>query len=355
MSRIYLGGAGGAPTNNVIRSLRESGKDHLIGASSDASDLFLADVDERHVVPLANAPEYGARLLGLLNRTRPELAHFQNDFEIRAVSRMRKDVLATGVKLFMPREHVIETCVDKDQSYQVWQRAGIKVPRTMLIRDEKDLRTAFDTLGAKIWLRATEGGGGRGALPADDFTFAKLWIDRFKGWGHFTAAELLTSNTVTWLSIWYEGELVVAQTRRRKSWSFGNRTLSGVTGVTGVGETWSDDTVTRVSRDAISSIDDRPHGIYGVDMTYDQAGVPNPTEINISRFFTTVYFFTRAGLNMPRIFVDLALHGRAPSLAKKINPLPDGLLWIRGMDVEPTLIKTEEFEAFLKTQQVEST
>ena len=28
-------------------------------------------------------------------------------------------------------------------------------------------------------------------------------------------------------------------------------------------------------------------------------GVPNPTEINISRFFTTVRFFTEAGINFP--------------------------------------------------------
>jgi carbamoyl-phosphate synthase large subunit len=37
----------------------------------------------------------------------------------------------------------------------------------------------------------------------------------------------------------------------------------------------------------------------GVDMAYDRNNVPNPNEINISRFFTTVLFFTEAGLNMP--------------------------------------------------------
>ena len=143
------------------------------------------------------------------------------------------------------------------------------------------------------------------------------------------------------MSIWYEGELVVAQTRRRKSWNFGNRTLSGVTGVTGVAETYSCDTVTKVAIDSILAIDPKPHGIYGADMTYDFNGFPNPTEINISRFFTTVYFFTKAGLNMPKIFKDIALYGEFPSLDKKINPLPDGLMWIRGMDREP-LLTTED-------------
>ena len=67
---------------------------------------------------------------------------------------------------------------------------------------------------------------------------------------------------------------------------------------------------------------DKPHGIFGVDMAYDRNGVPNPTEINISRFFTTVRFFTEAGLNLPRIFRDIGLEGKLPDLPRKINPLP---------------------------------
>jgi carbamoyl-phosphate synthase large subunit len=77
-------------------------------------------------------------------------------------------------------------------------------------------------------------------------------------------------------------------------------------------------------------------------MTYDNSGVPNPTEINIGRFFTTHYFFTKAGVNFPEIYCDLALEGRFPALERKINPLPDGLVWIRGMDVTPVLTTSEE-------------
>jgi carbamoyl-phosphate synthase large subunit len=83
-------------------------------------------------------------------------------------------------------------------------------------------------------------------------------------------------------------------------------------------------------------------------MAYDSSGFPNPTEINISRFFTTVYFFTKAGLNMPKIFKDIVLYGEFPSLTKKINPLPDGLLWIRSMDREPLLTTEQEILKILK-------
>lgn len=344
-ARIQVGGAGGDPSNNFIRSLRESRRgDHLIGASSASTDLFLADTDEKYVVPYATDSGYQQAILRLLRKTRPDLLHLQHDFEIREVSRIREQVQELGVSLFLPAPDTVENCVDKHRSYGLWKQAGLRVPETLLLRSPEDLATAFEKLGPKIWIRATEGGGGSGALSTDGFEFARLWIDRFEGWGRFTAAEVLTPETVTWLSIWYEGRLVVAQARRRRSWKFGSRTLSGVTGVTGIGETRSEPVVDRVAQDAILAVDPEPHGIFGVDMAYDPEGFPNPTEINIGRFFTTHYFFTRAGLNMPEIYCDLALEGKFPDLERKINPLPDGLVWIRGMDVEPVLTSANELE-----------
>lgn len=345
--RIYLGGAGGAPTNNIIRSLRAAAPYHLIGASSTPTDLFLADVDERHFVPSAVDANYRSTVLRLLGETKPDVAHFQNDFEIRAVSRFREEVEALGITLFMPTKQVIENCVDKHRSYEIWRASGVRTPETVFISDQAALDRAFEIFGGSLWLRAIEGGGGRGALPTSDPQFARLWIDRFNGWGAFTAAELLGSRTVTWLAIYHQGALVVAQARRRRSWGFGNRTVSGVTGVTEVGETWSSEDVTALAQDAIAAIDDRPHGIYGVDMTFGQDDLPYVTEINISRFFTTVGFFASAGLNMPKIFFDIALKDEFPVLERRINPLPDGLLWIRGMDEAPRLVSTEELDAMI--------
>lgn len=352
MSKILIAGAGGTPSENIIQSLMECPKkEEIIGMGSVPFDLMASRAVRRYQVPYAVDPTYKPILMRLLGKEKPDLVHFQNDIEIREASAMRDDILAMGSKLYMPEHDVILSCVDKGVSYEIWEKAGIRLPKTMWIKDKQDLKKAFETLGnkdGKIWLRAVVGGGGRGALPTNDFEFAQHWIERFKGWGNFTAAELLTPDSVTWLSIWYRGELVVAQGRKRLSWNFGNRTLSGVTGITGVGQTISDPVVDSLAQDAIRAIDKCPHGIYGVDMTYDDAGFLNPTEINISRFFTTVYFFTQAGLNMPKIFKDIALYNEFPSLDKKINPLPEGLLWLRAMDRVPVLTTMAEIEASLQ-------
>jgi carbamoyl-phosphate synthase large subunit len=138
----------------------------------------------------------------------------------------------------------------------------------------------------------------------------------------------------------------VAQGRKRLYWEFANRSVSGVTGITGTGVTLSDKKLDDLAVKAIKAIDDCPHGIYGVDMTYDKRGVPNPTEINIGRFFTTHQFFTEVGLNMPYIYLKAAFNERLPRIKKRINPLKNGLAWVRGMDTEPVLTSMKEIESF---------
>jgi len=343
MKKILVSGAGGAPSEGVINSLLRSRKaEAVLGMGSEPTDLVLSQASRKLFIPYANLPEYPQGLLNLLSSEQPDLVHFQNDLEIFHASLMRDDILATGAKLYMPEHEVIDTCVHKYKSYLAFRQAGLTVPRNLMINNEGDLREAFITLAdetGKIWLRASSiGGGGKGAIPTSDYALAKAWIDHYGGWGDFVAAEMLTPNTVTWLSIWHEGELVVAQSRERRGWTHGNRSISGVTGVTKVGVTCDNALVTQTALASVRAVSARPHGIFGVDMAYDKLGVPNPTEINISRFFTTVRFFTEAGLNMPEIFKDIALYGEFPQLKKKINPLPPGLFWLRGMDVVPRLM-----------------
>jgi carbamoyl-phosphate synthase large subunit len=164
-----------------------------------------------------------------------------------------------------------------------------------------------------------------------------MWIDFSGGWGSFTAAEYLSPQSVTWQSIWNRGELVVAQGRKRLYWEFADRAPSGITGITGGAVTVADAVVDELSQRAVLAIDREPNGIFSVDMTYDKQGQPCLTEINIARFFTTHLFFTRAGLNMPHIFIKLAFGEEPPAVGRKLNPLPSGLAWIRGMDMEPVL------------------
>lgn len=346
MRRILVTGAGGAPTTNFVRSLRLADeKFHLIGVDCDKYYLQRAETDERYLVPKGDERDYLAVLNGIIKNTGAEFVFAQPDLEIEVLSQRREEVAA---RLFLPSPQTIQICMDKYASYERWQQCGLKVPHTMLIDTPGDLRLCFERFGPRIWIRELKGAFGKGSLPAGKYEQAKAWIDFHEGWGRFTGAECLERDSVTWQSIWREGQLVVAQGRRRLYWEFANRTPSGVTGLTGAGVTVSDPVVDDIAQKAILAIDRYPHGIFSVDLTYDRERIPNPTEINIARFFTTHLFFSAAGLNMPYIYVKLALDEEVALPTTKINPLAPGLVWIRGMDIEPVLTTVDAIEATVR-------
>jgi carbamoyl-phosphate synthase large subunit len=103
----------------------------------------------------------------------------------------------------------------------------------------------------------------------------------------------------------------------------------------------------------IIAADSEPHGIFSVDFTYDKAGIPNPTEINIAKFFTTHHFITMTGCNMPHILVQLAFDEyKGPY--NVLNPCKPDMYWIRGIDVLPVLlsksdvmVKVSEYEQIM--------
>ncbi len=339
MKRILVTGAGGSPSANFIRSLRAADEEYcIIGTDADKYYLQRAEVDRRYLAPLANDPKYIDFLNYIIEKEEVEFVHAQNDVEVSFLSENREKIKA---KTFFPAKETVKILQDKFESFKLWEKAGIKVPKTQLITQDTDLGVLLDEMGGSMWLRAISGAGGRGSLPVYDVKSAKNWLDfqeKNGSWnGNFTASELLEPETVTWMSLWKDGELVVAQGRKRLYWELAKISPSGVTGATGTGLTYSSEELDDIARRAVLAVDDKPDGLFGVDMAYDKNGVPNPTEINIGRFFTTHEFFTQAGLNMPEMFVKLGYGESVPVLEKNTNPLPDGLVWIRGMDFLPVL------------------
>ena len=339
MKRTLVTGAGGSPSANFIRSLRAANEEYcIIGTDADKYYLQRAEVDRRYLAPLANDPKYIDFLNYIIEKEEVEFVHAQNDVEVSFLSENREKIKA---KTFFPAKETVKILQDKFESFKLWEKAGIKVPKTQLITQDTDLGVLLDEMGGSMWLRAISGAGGRGSLPVYDVKSAKNWLDfqeKNGSWnGNFTASELLEPETVTWMSLWKDGELVVAQGRKRLYWELAKISPSGVTGATGTGLTYSSEELDDIARRAVLAVDDKPDGLFGVDMAYDKNGVPNPTEINIGRFFTTHEFFTQAGLNMPEMFVKLGYNESVPVLEKNTNPLPDGLVWIRGMDFLPVL------------------
>ncbi len=333
--RILILGAGGAAANGFCRALKMAGGYHLIGANINPDDLELAETDERHLIDLE-----ARSLWDLCWQTKPHFAHAQPDEEVLRLAKQRN---ALSAATFLPYPWVIEACQDKWVTYQRLNEAGVPVPVTRLVGSAYDL---WEFPYQQKWLRATTGAGGRGAISTDSYSMAVEWVRRFDGWGKFTVAETLTSDTVTVQQIWWRGQLVASQQRSRETWANAKNSPSGVSGSTGVGVTSTDSLADTTADKAVEAVADKPHGLFGVDMAYDHDSVPKVTEINVGRFFTTApEFYAQAGFNMADLYVKTGFglsdeFGFATSKpAGPIrNPLPRGIRWIRGMDTRPVLV-----------------
>jgi hypothetical protein len=354
MKRILATACGGPSTLSFTRSLRgadpERTKYRIIGTDCDKYNIHRAEVDRAYVCPKATDPDYIPFIEWIIREERIDFLHSQPEIEAYVIGAHREQVESLGCRVFMPPQHTMELLRDKWKSYEVWRDAGIKVPMNVELNTEEDLLRAFEILGEDIWIRETVGAAGKGALSRPTFETALAHLQATGAWGHAVAAEHLSSDTVTWQSIWDRGRLVVAQGRRRLYWAFGNRAQSGVTGLTGTGVTLSDPALDELAITCVRAADPEPHGIFSVDFTYDRQGIPNPTEINIAKFFTTHHFITRAGWNMPLTLVQLAF-GEYDGPYGVANPCQSDLYWIRGIDVEPVMVHREEVEAMEREYQ----
>jgi carbamoyl-phosphate synthase large subunit len=348
MKRILLTASGGPATLSYTRSLLDADPGrkqfYIVGIDCDPYNIHRSEVDKSYLAPTADDPKYISFLCEIIRREKIDFLHSQPEIEAYIIGKHREQILSTGCRLFMPSQSSIEKLRNKWESYKIWSNAGILVPRNILLKEEGDLLKAYDLFGNDIWIREIIGAAGKGSMSRPSFETAKTQLDLNNSWGKAVAADHLTRETTTWQSLWYEGRLVAAQGRQRMSWAFGNRSQSGVTGLTGIGKTFSDPQLDDLAIDCIKSADNKPHGIFSVDFTLDNKGIPNPTEINIGKFFTTHHFITKAGCNMPYLMTQLAF-GEYDGPFEILNPCDSDLYWIRGMDTTPQLIKQEEIDA----------
>lgn len=342
MKKVIVINAGRGAGINFCRSLRLVPDEYyIIGLEDNKYSLMNVEADEKYLSPGVNKPYYLDFLKEIINKTNADFLYpSKTNEELWVIARHREEL---NIKTFLPDTNVIDIYEDKFKTYELMKKNEIKLPDTIIVTNKYVLKDFIDTYGT-VWLRAIKGCGGKGSISTSNYEFAVNWIDNFDGWGQFTAAELLTKKTATWSAIWNQGELIISQIRERKYWEFSYLALSGVTGITGAQITKKDSFLDELAIKCIKSITDCPHGIVSVDFCYDKDGIPNPTEIQASRFYTSSYFMAKAGLNLPHIMIRTAFGEKIEDFKDKFSPLPENLMWIKYIDCEPLLTTVEDVE-----------
>jgi len=349
--RLLLTGAGGPAAANFLDAVRlAGGPEHVVAVDTRPYHLELVPADARYVVPPVDDPRYLETILEISRRERIDVIHPQPDPEVRFLAQAAPGL---PVRTFLPPGEVVVLAQDKMASNQRMAAAGVPVPESYAVTDEPSLAMAVESLvgaSGRAWMRAVRGAGARASLPVASVGQARAWADYWRGFAglslhDFMVSELLPGDEFAWQSLWWQGELVTAQARRRVAYLFGNVTPSGQTSTPSVAVTANRADVDEAGMGAVRAVAGEPHGVFCVDMKCDAAGTPRVTEINAGRFFTTSNFFAYAGLNMPWIYLQLAMGGRPPSDLPRTAPLPAGLWWVRNPDMGFALVKDGAWSA----------
>jgi predicted ATP-grasp superfamily ATP-dependent carboligase len=348
MKRVLVTGAGGSAAANFVHSLRLAGEPfYVVGTDASRYHLELADVDARYLLPRVDDDEYLPSLNALVETEEIELVHAQPDPEVLFLARFRDDVSA---RTYLPSTEAIELCQDKLGLVERLREADLPVPECHGARSAESLRESTKAIlesHERVWVRARRGAGARASLPvttADQaVAWARWWIEvRGLVWDDFMVTEFLPGRELGWQGLWRDGELVTSQARERLEYVFGNLVPSGQTSSPSVARTVHRSDVNELAIATVRAVDAHATGVFGVDLKENAKGIPLVTEINAGRFFTTSNFLAAAGVNIPSLYVKLAYGEQLPDVAP-VNAAPDGLLWIRAIDMGYTLVREGEW------------
>ncbi|MBL6975994.1 MAG: hypothetical protein ISR64_09710 [Deltaproteobacteria bacterium] len=343
--RVLIPGAGGPGAVNMTRSLLLAPEPvFMVGCDCSEYYIHLALTSEKYLIPPASREdEYIDAISRLVDRHDLNFIYPNSSLEMMVLTRHAADLPAP---LFVPSLETQETAASKWLTWQCWDRAGIPVPRTVLIDGPDDIEKAFDTLSSRpIWFRGAGipgKGVGMAALPCRRPIEARGWIEFHDGFGQFVASEFLPGDNLTFMGLYRQGRLVTSQGRKRIKYVIPHVSPSGITGAPAVCHTVHRDDINDLGHRAILAVDPEFNGVAFIDFKGADDGRILPTEINAGRFGTTHHFYTAAGRNNPYFLLKMAFDEALPADLPRYNALPADLYWIRTLDAGPVLLSREE-------------
>ena len=330
--RVLVLGAGGPAGVNTCRALA-------------AHDVIAWDENPDHLVwchPLADTLSSIPLTVDNVNALEADVVIPQPDRMVAWLA----DRPEIEARTFLPDRRVVALCQDKFESGLAFRRAELRDDRVELIQSAADL--PFN--GYPLWLRARWGAGAKAAVRASSPAEARHW---FMFWHQrdpmteFVLEDHLPGRDLAWSGIYYQGDLVCSFLRQRLEYIYPGLTPEGLTGTPTIAEIIQDDMANEMAEAAVAAVDDKPHGIYSVDMREDAVGFPSPTEINAGRGFTTFGLWaTQAEHNLMEIVANCAVggfDGYWPGGALR-DILPEGLRLSRHIDC-PAIFTREQVPA----------
>ena len=290
---------------------------------------------------------YREALSAIIKKEKVDVLVPTHPVEVRAVAELKKQAHLQGVSTLLPDLDVLDTTDSKEKTHAALKDAVIPVPETIGLQSKVDITKAFDRFSphGPVWVRGSGAPGlgiGGAALPCRDVKVAEAWVEHYQGWGYMSASRYLPGRNLTWMALYSKGELIASAARERLEYVLPHVSPSGITGAPAVSRTIWEDDVKEFGYASVRAVDEKPNGVYFVDMKCDENDRPMVTEINGGRCGTTIHFYTEAGYNFPKSMVELALGESVPKISKNESAVRPGQYWVRTLDCGPVLLEDEK-------------
>jgi carbamoyl-phosphate synthase large subunit len=348
MTNILLLGCGGNAGINFTKSLRLANPNiSVYGIDIDKFNLISSNANFKFLITNNSIQSKIDLINSLIIKYDIKAIHAQPDQEVEFLCD-NQDKIQT--KIFNYSGEDLKKCKDKLYTAQVWKNYfKYRFDSYTLIEviDNPILFNILKDQNTKIWFRARTGAGSKAALPICDLDtaicWAKYWINRTNlSLDDFILSTFLPGREYAVQTFWLNGNLIHSQARERLVYFFGNIMPSGQSSTPAVARTIKDNTLYQIAHKAIKLINNKPHGIYCIDLKTNIYNSIVPTEINYGRFFTTSDFFAELGINTPHSYISSILDATTEHTIKINTIIDPEYYWIRGLDKNPMLVSDKE-------------
>ncbi len=345
MKRILVIGAGSNAGRNVVAALRMGDEPvFAVGADVNAFHLACADVDAAYLLPHSADPAYLDTLHGIVSDERVTWVHPQPDPDLAFLSDERGEL--PGL-LLLPDHADVVASGNRLHTNRLLGAADVPVPTVVRLHQNIDTRDAVAEVAdrtGRACVRTIRSRTGIGSLPVGSGDQVSAWLAYWKAQSDRSATDFMLSTFLpgrvfSFQSLWYEGRLVTsAAVERMESLLTANGLPTLPASGPSVARTVHRDDVNAIAGSAVRALSPRPHGPFSVLMREDSHGTPCVTDVLAGRYPATIDFLAAAGVNLPRLQMNLAYGATIPPLPH-LDAVEDDLYWVRGVDRKPHLFK----------------
>lgn len=352
MENILVTGAGGIGGVNFVRAIRTSEtKYKIVGTDFNKYYIHFPDVDRRYDTPRHDDPSFLGKIREIVKKEKIDFVHPHPSSEALVISKEREKIEA---EIYLPDYRTMITGQDKLATQRLLEENNVNVARTEAIISLDDIKSSFQRIGEKVWVRARHGAGGRLSLLCENWREAELWIRLWVSKGvepeEMIMQEYLPGRNIAWDSIWFNGNLITSYSRERLEYPLKHVSPSGITGTPSVSRTVEIEEANLIGEKAVRTISKRPHGVFSVDMKENESGKLCITEVDPGKFHTTMPLwgyvaFKYLGMpwyaNLADLYVRIGISKDVPNDIPKYDLIPGGYYMVRNIDSGILIMKED--------------